>query len=63
MSRDVVREVLELVVQLRREGRRVVGVDLCEDPTVGFVKSKGTGPCTRPAWTRPYLWMFMRCHY
>jgi len=27
--------VLELVVQLRREGRRVVGVDLCGDPAAG----------------------------
>jgi adenosine deaminase len=34
MSPDVAREVLELVVQLRREGRRVVGVDLCGDPAV-----------------------------
>ncbi len=34
MTPDVAREVLELAVQLRREGRRVVGVDLCGDPTV-----------------------------
>jgi adenosine deaminase len=34
MTPDVAREVLELVVQLRREGRRVVGVDLCGDPAV-----------------------------
>lgn len=34
MTPDVAREVLELVVQLRREGRRVVGVDLCGDPKV-----------------------------
>lgn len=34
MTLDVAREVLELAVQLRREGRRVVGVDLCGDPTV-----------------------------
>lgn len=34
MSHDIAREVLELAVQLRREGRRVVGVDLCGDPTV-----------------------------
>jgi adenosine deaminase len=34
MTLDVAREVLELVVQLRREGRRVVGVDLCGDPRV-----------------------------
>lgn len=37
MKPDVAREVLELVVQLRREGRRVVGVDLCGDPTVRSV--------------------------
>lgn len=34
MSPDVAREALELAVQLRREGRRVVGVDLCGDPKV-----------------------------
>ena len=34
MTPDVAREVLDLAVQLRREGRRVVGVDLCGDPTV-----------------------------
>ena len=34
MAPDVAREVLDLAVQLRREGRRVVGVDLCGDPTV-----------------------------
>jgi adenosine deaminase len=37
MKPDVAREVLELAVQLRREGRRVVGVDLCGDPTVRTV--------------------------
>jgi adenosine deaminase len=34
MTPDVAREVLELAVQLRREGRRVVGVDLCGNPKV-----------------------------
>ena len=34
MERVVAQEVLELAVQLRREGRRVVGVDLCGDPRV-----------------------------
>ena len=34
MERAVAREVLALAVQLRREGRRVVGVDLCGDPRV-----------------------------
>jgi adenosine deaminase len=36
MIPDVAREVLELAIQLRREGRRVVGLDLCGDPTVRF---------------------------
>jgi adenosine deaminase len=36
MSPDVARGVLELAVQLRREGRRVVGLDLCGDPTVRY---------------------------
>jgi adenosine deaminase len=44
MTPDVAREVLELAVQLRREGRRVVGVDLCGDPTVRSV---------------PYLFFYM----
>ncbi|KAI0248106.1 adenosine deaminase-like protein [Lactifluus subvellereus] len=35
MTPQVAREVLELAVQLRREGRRVVGVDLCGDPKAG----------------------------
>ena len=34
MDRVVAQEVLALAVQLRREGRRVVGVDLCGDPRV-----------------------------
>ena len=34
MERAVAYEVLMLAVQLRREGRRVVGVDLCGDPRV-----------------------------
>jgi adenosine deaminase len=34
MTPDVAQEVLALAVQLRREGRRVVGVDLCGDPRV-----------------------------
>lgn len=36
MTPDVAQEVLELAIQLRREGRRIVGVDLCGDPTVRF---------------------------
>ena len=34
MTPEIAREVLELAVQLRREGRRVTGVDLCGDPKV-----------------------------
>jgi adenosine deaminase len=50
MTPDVAREVLELAVQLRREGRRVVGVDLCGDPTVRsvpylFLHVAGLCPC------------------
>jgi len=32
MTPEIAREVLELALQLRREGRRVIGVDLCGDP-------------------------------
>ncbi|KAH9177081.1 adenosine deaminase-like protein [Lactarius sanguifluus] len=35
LIRTVAQEVLVLVMQLRREGRRVVGVDLCGDPRAG----------------------------
>jgi adenosine deaminase len=55
MTPDVAREVLALVVQLRREGRRVVGVDLCGDPTVRSV-------CRRSRWAngsmRPFFFFF-----
>ena len=37
MTLQVAREVIDLAVQLRRDGRRVVGVDLCGDPRVRFV--------------------------
>ena len=42
MTPDVAREVLELAAQLRREGRRVVGVDLCGDPMVRLIFRKVT---------------------
>lgn len=35
MSADVAAECIEIAVSLRKAGRRVVGVDLCGDPTVG----------------------------
>jgi adenosine deaminase len=35
MDAATAREVVDLAVQLNKEGRRVVGVDLCGDPTVG----------------------------
>jgi adenosine deaminase len=47
MTPDVAREVLELAAQLRREGRRVVGVDLCGDPTVRLVFRKISQRCFR----------------
>ena len=46
MTPDVARGVLELAVQLRREGRRVVGVDLCGDPMVRSMS---------------FTWRFMPC--
>ena len=39
MTPDVAQEVLALAVQLRREGRRVVGVDLCGDPRVRLLST------------------------
>ncbi|KAJ7841498.1 Metallo-dependent hydrolase [Mycena olivaceomarginata] len=35
MSVDVVRECVEIAIELKSEGRRVVGVDLCGDPQAG----------------------------
>jgi adenosine deaminase len=35
MGPEVARECLDIAVNLRREGRTVVGVDLCGDPTAG----------------------------
>jgi adenosine deaminase len=44
MTPGVAQEVLALAVQLRREGRRVVGVDLCGDPKVrAFVPTTSRG--------------------
>ena len=40
MTLEVAREVLELALQLRREGRRVVGVDLCGDPKVRVLANR-----------------------
>ncbi|EIN13161.1 Metallo-dependent hydrolase, partial [Punctularia strigosozonata HHB-11173 SS5] len=37
MDEGVVKEVIDLAAKLRAEGRRVVGVDLCGDPTAGDV--------------------------
>lgn len=37
MSRSDARECVDIAVQLKKAGRRVVGVDLCGDPTVYFL--------------------------
>jgi adenosine deaminase len=39
MTPDLAREMIELALQLHREGRRVVGVDLCGDPKVRLLLS------------------------
>lgn len=36
MSEEVASDIIDLAGKLRREGRRVVGVDLCGDPMVGY---------------------------
>jgi len=46
MDAATAREVVALAVQLRREGRRVVGVDLCGDPTVRIAPPGGCAPLT-----------------
>ena len=37
MNRATADEVVDIAIQMKNEGRRVVGVDLCGDPTVGVV--------------------------
>jgi len=44
MTPEVAREVLELAVQLHREGRRVVGVDLCGDPRAKVCSANKQSP-------------------
>lgn len=39
MSTEVMMECVEAVVKLKREGRRVVGIDLCGDPRAGDVNT------------------------
>jgi len=39
MSMEVMMECVEAVVKLKREGRRVVGIDLCGDPRAGDVNT------------------------
>ena len=38
MNVDVVRDCVRIALQLKTEGERVVGIDLCGDPTVGDMK-------------------------
>jgi len=48
---DVVRDCVRIASELKAEGERVVGIDLCGDPTVGdmdefvpwFAKAKEAG--------------------
>jgi adenosine deaminase len=49
MTPQVAQEVLELTVQLRREGRRIVGMDLCGNPKVR---------CVSPS--SPFFFFFLR---
>jgi adenosine deaminase len=37
MDANVAQECVDIAVSMRKDGRRVVGVDLCGDPTVRFV--------------------------
>ena len=51
MTPEIAREVLELALQLRLEGRRVVGVDLCGDPAA--VRLCNQSPLPRAVFCQP----------
>ena len=38
MNQATADEVVDIAIQMKNDGRRVVGVDLCGDPTVSIVR-------------------------
>jgi len=47
MSKEVADECVEAAITLKKRGRRVVGVDLCGDPTVSSSFADGGNQCSR----------------
>lgn len=46
MSKEVADECVEAAITLKNKGRRVVGVDLCGDPTVSSYRADNGGWCS-----------------
>lgn len=46
MSEEVAGECVEVAVALKHRGRRVVGVDLCGDPSVSSSRADSSGQCS-----------------
>ena len=58
MSKEVADECVELAITLKRRGRRVVGVDLCGDPSVSSLRVDDSGQCS--SLSRLAIWNALR---
>jgi adenosine deaminase len=54
MTKETADECIEAAVTLKKRGRRVVGIDLCGDPTVSSSRTDASGLCL--PLPRPAIW-------